>query len=161
MAQVPDLCKVIGGFGANGQKLGEVFAVSRPNAAFQRDVRHAPNGSQECCRSQIDGRGSWSPIYLMLALEHCIRGPLHFLAQFLVDLVQIPLLVFVILHPLEITDSDAARVDQDIGQDGNAALEQDLVCRRSGWTVGRLADEPRSYLGRIIAPNPVFQRGRD
>ena len=63
-----------------------------------------------------------------------------------------------ILHPFEIADRHAAGVRQDVGYQQNPLARQHFVRMRSGRSVGRLANDLRLDLVRIIQRDHVFQR---
>ena len=76
-------------------------------------------------------------------------------------LVERPLLVFEILHPLEITDHDTAAVRDDVRQDHDAPLLEQVVGTRRDRRIGRLHDQFRPHGGCIVFTDLAFQRSRD
>src|SRR5690242_676440 len=62
------------------------------------------------------------------------------------------------LYPLEITDRDATRVGQDIGDDGYATLQQDTLCLRGGRTVSCLYNQTSLDSRCVTMRDLVLQR---
>ena len=79
------------------------------------------------------------------------------------DLVAVPEEAAEVLHPLEVRDGDAARVREDVGQDGDAPLGEDRVAPRA--SVGPFAPSAtmRAWIAAgVVArgPGPRARRGR-
>src|SRR5262249_45023281 len=66
----------------------------------------------------------------LLVLGHgvdAVERVAHLVGEFAPDLVAVPEQAAEVLHPLEVRDSDAAGVREDVRHDGDAALAEDLV----------------------------------
>ena len=57
------------------------------------------------------------------------------------DVLDLPLVVVEVLHPLEVGDHDAAGVGEDVGEHLDAPVGEDPVGRRSARAVGRFDDQ--------------------
>src|SRR6202023_1375892 len=61
-------------------------------------------------------------------LTGSLVGPCHNRFQSIVDLVFRPEATLQVLHPLEVTDRDAASIGQDIWHDGYTPIIEDMIC---------------------------------
>ena len=79
----------------------------------------------------------------------------------LVDDLLAPVVAVEVLHPLEVADRHAAGVAQDVGDQEDAAPEEDLVRLGRRRAVGGLGDDlgldPLGVVGRDL----VLERGRE
>src|SRR5438876_5782026 len=97
------------------------------------------------------------------ALAHDARerrvGVAHVAVQLRVDLVLLPRELLDVLRPLEVGDGDAARVDVDVRQHGDAVVDQGLVGLRRGGGIRRLEDQPRADVLDVGLGDDAAERG--
>src|SRR5262249_9675381 len=79
---------------------------------------------------------------LVRGVPHAGEGARHQLLQPGDDLRLLPEVVLQPLYPFEIGDDDAARVRQDVGDHGHAAVLEDLIRFRRRGAVGALDHDP-------------------
>src|SRR5215469_11287029 len=87
--------------------------------------------------------GSGSHVAILIVRKPCNLGvrSLHDMRKFGTNLFLGPEEALEILYPLEIADSDACGISQDVGNHPNTSLEKDVVSLGSGWPIGRLGDQ--------------------
>jgi hypothetical protein len=78
-----------------------------------------------------------------------------------VDLVLAPEERREVLHPLEVADSDAARVADHVGDDQHVAVAEDVVGLGQGRPVGAFEDELGLDALRALGRDLLFERGGD
>ena len=116
-------------------------------------MRHLVDG-------QHVGRGAHHDLLFQADPEHVVKRPQHDPLQPIVDVVLIPEKLLQILDPLEIRNSDATGVGQDIRDDEHPLVVEDLVGLGSGRAIGSLADDLGLDPAGVSLVDLVFQRGR-
>src|SRR5262249_45124015 len=123
----------------------------RPNASLHRNRCYTLDGHRQCRCTKVNSRERFVPrrpcsgspacharrlhlcqnsVDLSLLAYHGVGRSFHLCLQLLIHLFQTPLFILNVLHPLEVADRDAPRIDQDVRQDRNTSLKQDLI---GGW----------------------------
>lgn len=93
-----------------------------------------------------------------LLVHDRVGSPLHFHLKFVVHLVEAPLFVLDVLHPLEIAHRHTTRVGQDVRKYRDSTGEQDSVGRWCRRAIGCFDDELRSRSVSHVGTYLVFER---
>src|SRR5437773_1527472 len=113
------------------------FAAAFPAAGRRASYTASQNGGPaDAANAQDVGRGTQANLARGGFLPDAFEALREDVVQLLADPIQPPLVVLVILHPLEVAGRDAAGIGQDIGQDRNSALVKNIVRIRPGRGVG-------------------------
>ena len=96
--------------------------------------------------------------FVGLCVDRVERFFHHFL-QFILHLLDVPEEILQALDPFKVADGDAARVGQDVRQDGDAVVPQDFIGLGSGRAVGGFDDAACLNVGRDVAIERVLSGG--
>ena len=91
-------------------------------------------------------------------LVNCV---IHFRFEPFMYLLEIPLLVFEILHPLEVADDNAARVRENVGQYDNTFSLQDFVSSSRQRSIRILNNQFRFDVVGVVGSDLALERRRD
>jgi hypothetical protein len=101
----------------------------------------ADEGSlRDATNSENHGASAWRYVVFAHGVHHFVEGADHDALEAQIDLFGIPEQAFLILHPLEIADGNAAGVGQDIWQDGNSTACKNFVRVWSSWAISSFGD---------------------
>src|SRR5258705_8164274 len=102
----------------------------------------ADEGSlRDAADRQNHSPGPWWHVMFAHGVDHFVESADHNALQALIDLFGVPEQAFLILHPLEIADRNAAGIGQDVWQDSDSAARENFVGMRRGRAVGSLGDD--------------------
>ncbi|QCD67285.1 PAS domain S-box protein (plasmid) [Halomicrobium mukohataei] len=116
-----------------------------------------------CDALQGDGVGGVAPPNVSLVERVANVAPRgeHLAFEFVVDALSGPGAAIDVLEPLEVRHRDAARVREDVGNHGERAVGEDLVCGAGRRSVGTLDDEVGPHVGGVLGRQDVAERGRN
>ena len=93
-------------------------------------------------------------------VHHFAEGAHHDLLQARVHFLDVPHEPFLVLHPFEVADGDAAGVGENIRQDDDAAAREDFISVRRGGAVGGFHNDAGLHGLGIVEGDDIFKRSR-